>query len=71
MNQEFVLKELMNRVQVLEQQVKDLQEGHYTVNRAEADGTIAEVLDAIKRNRIVPSPGAKSPLEILRESRDA
>jgi hypothetical protein len=30
-----------------------------------------EVLDSIDRHRITPSLGAKSPLEMLRENRDA
>ncbi len=33
--------------------------------------TMAEVNASIRRNRIVPSPGAKSALEMLREDRDA
>ena len=30
-----------------------------------------EILDSIDRHRITPPPGTKSPLEMLREDRDA
>lgn len=33
--------------------------------------TTAELLEFIDRHRIVPPPGAKSALEMLREDRDA
>ena len=33
--------------------------------------TMAEVNESIRRNRIVPPPGAKSVVEMLREDRDA
>lgn len=33
--------------------------------------TLAEINASIRRNRIVPPPGSKSALEMLREDRDA
>ncbi len=41
------------------------------VSRQDDARTRAEVKASIRRNRIVPPPGAKSALEMLREDRDA
>jgi hypothetical protein len=39
--------------------------------KPKATRTTSEVLASIQKNRIVPPPGSKSALEMLREDRDA
>ena len=38
--------------------------------RQQSDRPIAEVLESIRKNRIVPKPGTPSVVEMLREDRD-
>ncbi|MCB9453929.1 MAG: hypothetical protein H6672_21055 [Anaerolineaceae bacterium] len=56
----------------LNQIIEDTVDRRFQVwSRPEEKRSVFEILDFIEKHRIIPPPGSKSALEMLREDRDA